>query len=81
MALDKTLGLEHGDIVRVVKLTKLQRLGPTKNGFSYDYVRECLDEENERSNEDITAIAKELVAVRKRTMELLTEVRNTKRRK
>lgn len=80
MATDRTLELEQGDLVRITKLTRLYKLGPEGKGFSYDYVAACLDENDVRSNADILAIAKDLVAVRKRTMALLVEVRNKKHR-
>lgn len=79
MATDKTLDLEHGDLPRITKLTKLQRLGPKGKGFSYDYVVACLDENDPRSNADITAIAQRLVAERNRSMALIAQMHSTKR--
>lgn len=80
MATDKNLELEHGDIQRVWKITKLMKMGPQGKGFSYQYVKEVLDEENVRQNADILAIAQRLVADRKRSMEALLAARAKKRR-
>jgi len=62
MALD----LKPGDMQRVVKLTKLRRLNGGK-GFTYDYVKQCLGDWDERTNADITSIAEIVIAERKRS--------------
>lgn len=80
MATDKTLGLEHGDIRRVWKITKLMKMGPEGKGFSYIYIKQVLDENDPRQNADILAIAQRLVSDRKRSMEALLAVRAKKRR-
>lgn len=70
--------LQHGDLPQITKLTKLLRLGPTGQGYTYQYVKECLNANNERHNEEILAIARDLVAARERSMAALLEVRAKK---
>lgn len=71
MATDKTLGLLRGDIPQIWKLTKLLRLGPEGKGFSYQYIKQVLDVNDVRQNEEILAIAQRIVADRKRSMDAL----------
>lgn len=81
MATDKSHGLELGDIARITKLTKLMRLGPDAKGFSYDYVKRVLDEDDPRQNADILSIARDLVAARERSMAALLELRKQKKQR
>ncbi len=80
MATDKTLGLEHGDIQRVWKITRMMKMGPEGKGFSYPYIKQVLDADDPRQNADILAIAKRLVAERRRSMEALVALGTKKRR-
>ena len=75
MATDKTLELEHGDLARLTKLSKLHKLGPKGKGFCYDYVRQCLDENDPRENADIRALATALVSSRKLSAQLMAQVK------
>lgn len=75
MATDKSHGLALGDIAQIKKLTTMLRMGPERKGFSYDYVKRVLDEHDPRQNEEILAIARDLVAARERSMAALLEVR------
>ncbi|MBS1939876.1 MAG: hypothetical protein JST38_03255 [Bacteroidetes bacterium] len=67
--------LQHGDLPQITKITKLLRLGPKGQGYTYQYVKECLNANNERQNEEILAIARDLVAARERSMAALLQVR------
>ena len=66
--------LQHGDLPQITKITKLLRLNDGK-GYTYQYVKECLNANNERQNEEILAIARDLVAARERSMTALLQVR------
>lgn len=56
---------EYGDLKTVVAMTKARRMGKSKSGFSYDYVKKVLNPKNKRRNADIEALHQELAALRK----------------
>lgn len=72
--------LQHGDLPQITKLTKLLKLNGGQ-GYTYQYVKECLNANNERQNEEILAIARDLVAVRERSMAALLELRKQKKQR
>lgn len=74
MAKDNYPQLQHGDLPQITKITKLLGLNDGK-GYTYQYVKECLNANNERQNEEILAIARDLVAARERSMAALLQVR------
>lgn len=68
---EEPIVLKPGEISRVVKLCKQRRHGPERKGFSFDYVRRVLDENDPRTNDVISEVAREVMNARKKAEKMM----------